>query len=117
MLGLWRCRGSRLGQGPPSAPAALRSEPARFPGFSTGSRPTRRPPPIISECCTFAGNLAEYDGGGIHFGRGAPVLRYTIVDGNHSSRGVADEIYALNQGPEPECFDPRRDRVYGRLDT
>ncbi len=65
------------------------------------------------ENCTLAGNVAEQEAGGIHYGSGDLILKQTIVYGNHSILDRADEIDALNQSHEPECCDLRREGIHG----
>lgn len=72
------------------------------------------------EGCTISGNAVTLAGGGVYFGSGALILRRTIVWGNHSElHANADEIslYAVNQDPEPESCDLRRDGVFGTVWT
>ncbi len=69
---------------------------------------------LTLEDCTVANNAVMFSGGGIYFGSGSLNLRRTIVWGNHSElHHDADEIFALNQGPEPECCDLPREGIYG----
>jgi hypothetical protein len=51
---------------------------------------------LSMENCTVSGNVAEYEAGGIEYGSGELILMRTIVYGNHSVPGHADEIFALN---------------------